>query len=148
MTGMRKGWAYRRGDIYIANLNPRKGSEQGGTRPVLVLSNNNGNFFSSNIIITPLSSRLKKMNLPTHVLIKKGHGLRIDSVAELEFIYTISKKRVKRYIGKISPEIMPEIDKAALISLKLYHPEMWKYIVWMERGTKNGGKNDGSSYGI
>ena len=45
MTGMRKNWVYRRGDIYIANLNPFKGSEQGGTRPVLVLQNNDGNFY-------------------------------------------------------------------------------------------------------
>ena len=37
--GTVKNWIYRRGDIYLANLNPFKGSEQGGTRPVLVLSN-------------------------------------------------------------------------------------------------------------
>ena len=38
--GMKKEWTYRRGDIYLANLNPFKGSEQGGKRPVVVLQNN------------------------------------------------------------------------------------------------------------
>ena len=37
--GMKKEWTYRRGDIYLANLNPFKGSEQGGKRPVVVLQN-------------------------------------------------------------------------------------------------------------
>ena len=42
MQGMREGWVYRRGDIYVANLNPVKGSEQGGTRPVVILQNDDG----------------------------------------------------------------------------------------------------------
>lgn len=39
---LRTGWFFRRGDIYLANLNPFTGSEQGGTRQVLVLQNNDG----------------------------------------------------------------------------------------------------------
>ena len=42
---MNENWNYRRGDIYLADLNPFVGSEQGGTRPVLLLQNNAGNFF-------------------------------------------------------------------------------------------------------
>ena len=34
---MKEDWIYKRGDLYYANLNPYFGSEQGGTRPVLVL---------------------------------------------------------------------------------------------------------------
>lgn len=56
--GTVKNWIYRRGDIYLANLNPFKGSEQGGTRPVLVLSNDIGNFYSSLITIAPITSQL------------------------------------------------------------------------------------------
>ena len=40
---MKEDWIYKRGDLYYANLNPYFGSEQGGTRPVLVLQNNVGN---------------------------------------------------------------------------------------------------------
>ena len=49
--GTVSNWIYKRGDIYLANLNPVKGCEQGGTRPVLVVSNDIGNFFSPLITI-------------------------------------------------------------------------------------------------
>ena len=68
--GTVKNWIYRRGDIYLANLNPFKGSEQGGTRPVLVLSNDIGNFYSTLITIAPITSQLKKVEQPTHVLLE------------------------------------------------------------------------------
>ena len=44
--GLRPDWIYKRGDVYWADLNPFFGSEQEGTRPVLVLQNDAGNFFS------------------------------------------------------------------------------------------------------
>ena len=47
---MKENWTYRRGDIYLANLNPYIGSEQGGTRPVLLLQNNTGNFYCPTLI--------------------------------------------------------------------------------------------------
>lgn len=42
---------YKRGEIYNANLNPVIGSEQGGTRPVLIISNDIGNKHSPTVII-------------------------------------------------------------------------------------------------
>ena len=59
-------WTYRRGDIYLADLNPFTGSEQGGTRPVLVLQNNDGNIYCPTLIIAPMTTKLKKQELPTH----------------------------------------------------------------------------------
>ena len=47
---MNEDWVFKRGDLYYANLNPYFGSEQGGTRPVLVLQNNMGNFFCPTLI--------------------------------------------------------------------------------------------------
>ena len=119
MDVMKADWVYRRGDIYIANLNPFKGSEQGGTRPVLVLQNNDGNFYCPTLIVAPLSSKLKKMSLPTHYLLKKGRGLYTDSIVELEQIRTIDKCRIKRYIGRISPEQMSGVEDAIYESLGL-----------------------------
>ncbi len=123
MDVMQEDWIYRRGDIYIANLNPFKGSEQGGTRPVLVLQNNEGNYYCPTLIVAPLSSKLKKMNLPTHFLLKKGRGLYTDSIVELEQIRTIDKCRIKRYIGRISPEQMSGLENAIYESLGLHIPE-------------------------
>ena len=54
---MKEDWIYKRGDLYYANLNPYFGSEQGGTRPVLVLQNNVGNFFCPTLIVAPLTRK-------------------------------------------------------------------------------------------
>lgn len=60
----------KRGDIYYANLNPVIGSEQGGTRPVLIISNDVGNKHSPTVIVAPITSRIHtKAKLPTHTLI-------------------------------------------------------------------------------
>lgn len=57
-----------RGDIYLANLNPYKGSEQGGKRPVIIIQNDVGNHYSPTVIVTAVTSRFfKKRALPTHV---------------------------------------------------------------------------------
>lgn len=65
---LRLGWFFRRGDIYLANLNPFTGSEQGGTRPVLVLQNNDGNFYCPTLIVAPMTTQIKKLNQPTHYI--------------------------------------------------------------------------------
>ena len=111
------GWVFRRGDIYLANLNPFRGSEQGGTRPVLVLQNNAGNFYAPTLIIAPITSQLHKLHQPTHFLIRKEGGLYRDSMVELEQIRTIDKSRVGFYIGRISRETMKKIDEVITVSL-------------------------------
>ncbi len=120
---VKKNWVYRRGDLYVANLNPFKGSEQGGTRPVLVLQNNDGNFHCPTLIIAPLTSEIKKNYMPTHYLIKKAKGLSVPSMVELEQIKTIDKMRIQEYLGKVSDEDMDGINRAIEKSLDLYIPE-------------------------
>ena len=56
-----------RGDIYYADLRPVIGSEQGGIRPVLILQNNVGNRHSPTVIAAPITSKMGKPRLPTHV---------------------------------------------------------------------------------
>lgn len=97
---MKENWTYRRGDIYLANLNPYFGSEQGGTRPVLLLQNNTGNFYCPTLIVAPLTARRgKKPHQPTHYLLSSVKGMDGASVVLLEQIKTIDKRRVVRYIG-------------------------------------------------
>ena len=121
--GTVNNWIYRRGDIYLANLNPRKGSEQGGIRPVLVLSNDIGNFFSSLIIIAPITTQLKKIDQPTHVLLDNVRGLSTRSMICLEQIHAIDKLRILKYLGRIDKEQMSAIEKATLNSLGMTIPE-------------------------
>ena len=66
---MKENWIYRRGDVYLANLDPYIGSEQGGTRPVVVLQNNTGNYYCPTLIVAPITSKSgKKPSQPTHYL--------------------------------------------------------------------------------
>lgn len=49
--------AFRRGEIYLADLGTRFGSEQGGIRPVLILQNNLGNIYCPTLIVAPLTTQ-------------------------------------------------------------------------------------------
>ncbi len=72
----------KRGDIYYAVLNPVIGSEQGGTRPVLILQNDTGNKFSPTVIVASITGSKKRI-LPTHVLVNIQE-LPKDSIILLE----------------------------------------------------------------
>ena len=111
---------FHRGDIYLADLNPYFGSEQGGTRPVLVLQNDAGNFFSPTLIIATMTSRVwKKVDLPTHYILRNVENLAGPCVVQCEQIRTIDKRRIKKYLASISREQMAEVDDAIRISLHL-----------------------------
>ena len=115
---------YRRGDIYLAALNPIVGSEQGGTRPVLLLQNNDGNFFGPTLIVAPITSRIwKKAGQPTHCLIEDVEGLPNTSMVLLEQITTIDKRRIKRFMGRLDREQMRKVDDCIEVSLGLNIPE-------------------------
>ena len=110
----------KRGDIYYAELNPVIGSEQGGTRPVLIISNDIGNRHSPTVIVAAITSRVHtKAKLPTHTAIRDFEGLNKDSIILLEQIRTIDKKRLQEYIGMISANEMARVDKALAISVSL-----------------------------
>ena len=110
----------RRGDIYYAELNPVVGSEQGGTRPVLIISNNMGNRHSPTVIIAAITSRVQTTSkLPTHTAVNDFEGLDKDSVVLLEQIRTVDKKRLKQYMGMMPTETMARVDKALAISISL-----------------------------
>ena len=118
-----KDWIYRRGDIYLANLNPFKGSEQGGTRPVLVLQNNDGNYYCPTLIVAPITTKLKKLNMPTHCYFEKVRGLAEPSMVSLEQIKTIDKCRIEKYLGKMTREQMTKVEDAIRESLGMEIPE-------------------------
>ena len=79
----------KRGDIFLADLNPVIGSEQGGIRPVVIIQNNVGNQYSDTVIVASISSKNK--NMPTHVKVKTSL-LFYESYIYMEQIRTIDKK--------------------------------------------------------
>lgn len=110
----------KRGDIFYADLSPVVGSEQGGTRPVLIVQNDTGNRHSPTVIAAAITSQMGKAKLPTHISLA-GHdvGLTKDSVVLLEQIRTIDKKRLREHMGKLDEELMGRVDNAIAVSFGL-----------------------------
>ncbi|MCR4401361.1 MAG: type II toxin-antitoxin system PemK/MazF family toxin [Firmicutes bacterium] len=110
----------RRGDVFYADLNPVIGSEQGGTRPVLVLQNDIGNRYSPTTIVAAITSRIDKARLPTHVELPATKSrLPADSVILLEQVRTIDRRRLIEKVSHLDPVTMDRVDKALEISLGL-----------------------------
>lgn len=110
----------RRGDIILVNLEPTKGSEEGLTRPGVVIQNDIGNKYSPTTIIAPITSSYDRI-YPMNVEIKASQSkLEKDSIILLNQIRTISiKDRIIKKLDKISKEKMSEVDEAIRISLGL-----------------------------
>ena len=109
----------QRGQMYYAGLDPVLGSEQGGTRPVLVLQNDTGNHFSTTLIVAPITGHVKKMAQPTHVGIPPRFGLPCRSMVMLEQLRTIDRVRLGEYVGCVDGGVMARIDEALQISIGL-----------------------------
>lgn len=110
----------KRGEIYYAELSPVIGSEQGGTRPVLVVQNDIGNQYSPTTIVIAITSHISKGKLPTHVEIKAiDSGLERDSVILTEQIRTIDKRRLKQRVAMLDEESLKKVGQALEISLGL-----------------------------
>ena len=110
----------RRGDIFYADLSPVVGSEQGGTRPVLIVQNDTGNKHSPTVIAAAITSQTGKARLPTHINIPGGSvGLTKDSVILLEQVRTIDKRRLREHMGRLDDKNMALVDDAIAISFGL-----------------------------
>lgn len=97
------------------------GSEQGGFRPCVVLSNDICNMVSPTITVAPISTKIHKMRLPTHIYLpKEKYGLYEDSFIMVEQIRTIDKRRIV-YFGGIFLDAsdIKKLNKALKIQLGL-----------------------------
>jgi mRNA interferase MazF len=109
-----------RGDIFLVNLEPVKGSEQGGFRPCLIIQNDMGNKYSPLTIIAPLTSKGFNKEYSTNVFVsKKDSKLDKDSTILLNQIRTIDKVRLRKKICSLPDFIMNKVDIALEISLGL-----------------------------
>ena len=90
--------------IFIADLNPVQGSEQKGTRPVIVVSDEDFNRLMPVVTILPVTSLKEGRRVyPNEVLLKQGMGgLAQDSIILAHQIRTISKNRLRDSIGFIN----------------------------------------------
>ena len=95
-------------EIWLAKLNPAKGSEQGGFRPVAIVSGNLMNAHLNVVLSCPLTTKIK--NYKGNVILKpdKTNGLKKNSEILVFHIRSISKNRLVEKIGEITPE---ELEK-------------------------------------
>lgn len=108
----------RRGDVYYADLSPVVGSEQGGVRPVVVVQNDKGNRYSKTIIVAPISKKLSKPPIPTHVIFSDD-SLSYVSMILCEQLRTIDKKRLGQWICTLDEKTLEKINRAIRVSLSI-----------------------------
>jgi mRNA interferase MazF len=112
--------SYKRGDIVYVDFGKVLKEDfncsiQQKIRPVLIIQNDTGNKYSPTILVTIITSKNKKSNMPTHVKINKEVGLNYDSTVTVEQQFTIDKKMILSYICKCPDYIMEQIDTAMKI---------------------------------
>lgn len=108
-----------KGDIYYASLDTIVGSEQNGTRPVVIIQNDIGNKYSPTVLVAPLTSKVKsKPHLPTHLLVKSEH-IKHNSIVLLEQIRVLDKSRLISYVGTLTKEEIKKLDIGIIKSFNI-----------------------------
>lgn len=109
----------RRNEIYLANLGKTVGSEERGIRPVLIVQNNLGNKYSPTTIIVPITSRIEKNSIPTHIRIKPFGKMKYDGTIMAEQVKVIDKKRLMNRIEVLPEEYIDAVNRAIKIATNL-----------------------------
>ena len=107
----------RQGEIWFADLNPTRGSEQSGKRPVVIVSGDALNDALPIVIVVPVTSKIKSYPTCVLLLANKMNGLGKDSEAVPFHVRTLSKGRLTKQIGCVSKEELREILKGLFLAL-------------------------------
>ncbi len=108
----------KRGEIWLVNWNPARGSEQAGKRPAVIIQNNIGNKKAPTTIVIAVSSVVRLY--PMNVLIEPPEGgLSKPSIAKTSQILTVSKQRLEKQLGVLNDQTMKAIDQALKLSLAI-----------------------------
>ena len=98
-------------EIWYANLNPTKGSEQSGFRPIVIISGNMLNTYLKIVLACPLSSKIKNYKGNVVLSPNKENGLKASSEIMIFHIRSISKERLVKKIGEITEEELTELKE-------------------------------------
>ena len=110
----------QRGEIWIVNFDPSVGAEIKKSRPALILQNDIANEHSPITIVAALTSKFNEKLYPTEVPIPQGEGgLEQVSVALLNQIRSVDKRRLIKKLGILRNETMRDIETALKISIGL-----------------------------
>jgi mRNA interferase MazF len=113
-----KGLTPRRGEVWLVNFNPGRGSEQRGVRPALVIQNNTGNIYAATTIVAAITSTIKEF--PVTVILPPGEGgQKQRSMVNLAQLLTIDKGRLQKRLGQLGDAVMERINDALRVSLDI-----------------------------
>lgn len=107
----------RQGEIWLADLNPTKGSEQSGRRPAVIISGDALNDSLPIVILIPISSKMK--SYPTCVSLRPNriNNLKEESEAIPFQVRAVTKKRLVTHIGNITSDELQRIIRGLFITL-------------------------------
>ena len=94
----------KQAEIWYADLNPTKGSEQAGLRPVVVVSGNLLNEHLTVVIVIPLTTKIKNYKGNPVLMPTKLNGLKSESEMLVFHVRSVSKDRLVKKIGSIEKE--------------------------------------------
>jgi mRNA interferase MazF len=106
----------KRGQVWLVNWNPGRGTEQAGIRPALVIQNDIGNERAPTTIVAAISGTVKRYPMNVLIIPPEG-GLDRPSIVKTSQILTVSKERLERCLGHLVPNRMVEVDRALKLSL-------------------------------
>jgi len=108
----------QRGEVWLANLNPTRGSEQAGLRPVLVFQNDAMNRFTTTVLAIPLTTNLRRAALPSCVRVAQSEGgLESESVLLCHQLRALDTTRLQRKLGIVSSETMAAVERCVLFTM-------------------------------
>lgn len=107
-------------DIWIADLNPKMGTEAGKIRPVLIVQTDMLNYEHPSIIICPITTNVQPGSIILRVHIKKGIAkLKADCDVMIDQVRSIDAKRLLKRIGSIPEQLEYAIKENLRIVLDL-----------------------------
>jgi mRNA interferase MazF len=97
-----------RGEVWLLDWNPRRGSEQGGSRPGIIIQSDLGNHAvgARTTIVVPLTTQGRAYAFYVPVPRAKDNGLPADSWANATQIFTVDRSRLVKCLGHATPAQM------------------------------------------
>ena len=109
-----------RGDIYLVDLNPSRGSEQAGIRPAILVQTDNLDRFTRTVIVVPVTRNLRRAGIPgTFLIPAEEGGLSYDSVALCYQIVVLDRERLQQKLGTLSSDYLLALEQALKYTLEL-----------------------------
>jgi mRNA interferase MazF len=108
----------RRGEVWLVNFHPGRGSEQKGVLPALIVQNDVGNQYAATTIVAAITTTIKPYPV-TVVIQARTCGLPHDSMVNMAQVLTVDKARLIRKLGELTPDQLAAVNRALRVSLDL-----------------------------